>query len=229
MAHEEAQFIRGPVPFPSAPTVTVVSPATTSYAKVTPSANTLKTMCRPRTITQSLVYAATIVHKIADATTITSAAPTDDATDRARANEFKADFNTHVASTAYHVTAGTAIATADATSDPTLIALCQAIDAAMKAHAASTTEHGGMTDAVFAAALVTAALPAVPTKGECRTWLADAVLRAAWHAHLAVTDLGAYVTAGPVGLPIDWPCSAPFYAKTDTSAGVFTVTEWTGW
>ena len=106
---------------------------------------------------------------------------------------------------------------------------CQAIDAAMKAHAASTTEHGGMTSAVFAAALVTAALPAVPTKGECRTWLTDAVLKAAWEAHLAVTDLGAYVTAGPVGLPIDWPCSAPFYAKTDTSAGVFTVIEWTGW
>jgi hypothetical protein len=229
MAHEEAQFIRGPVPFPSAPTVTVYSPATTSYAKVTPSANTLKTMVRPRTITQSLVYAATIVHKIADGTTITSAAPTDDNTDRARATEFKNDFNTHVASTAYHVAAGTAIATADAISDPTLIALCQAIDAAMKAHAASTTEHGGMTDTVFVAALVAAALPAIPTKGECRTWLADAVLKAAWTAHLAVTDLGAYVTAGPVGLPIEWPCSAPFYAKTDTSAGVFTVTEWTGW
>ena len=228
MAHEEAKFIRGPVPFPAAPTVTVVSPATTSYAKVTPSANTLKTMCRPRVVTQSLVYAATIVHKIADANGIAATNPAvSDANAYAMVNEIKGDFNTHVASTAYHVAAGSAIATADADDTPKTVALTNAIATALAVHFGSTTQHGGMTDSVNLALVAAASGTPCTDMPTAKTEMN--LLVTAWIAHIAVTDLGAYVTAGPVGLPIDWPCSAPFYAKTDTSAGVFTVTEWTGW
>ena len=229
MAHEEAQFIRGPVPYPSAPTVTVVSPATTSYAKVTPSANTLMTRCRPRTITQSLVYAATIVHKIADANGIAATNPAvTDANAYALINEIKSDFNVHIASTSYHVAAGTnTIATVDATDLATTVALTNAVATALAAHFGSTSVHGGMTDAVNLAAVVAA--QAAPATDMATSKTEMNLLVTAWIAHIAVTDLGAYVTAGPVGLPIDWPCSAPFYAKTDTSAGVLTVTEWTGW
>jgi hypothetical protein len=220
-----ATDVYGDNPFPSAPTMTLYSPATTAYVKVTPAADTLLMTVAPTVTTETLTYASLITHKIADVTTITTAAPTTDETDRLRATEFKNDFNTHVASTAYHLAAGTAIATADATSDPTLIALCQALDARLKAHAASTTEHGGRGDAVFLAALVAAALPAVPSKAECRTWLADAVLKAAWEAHLAVTDNSTYMTTGAAVMPMRWPCVGPFWAKTNVSGHTFSTCE----
>ena len=217
-----------PNPFPSAPVMTLYSPATTAYVKVTPAADTLLMTVAPTVTTETLTYASVVTHKIADATTITSAAPTTDETDRLRATEFKADFNVHVASTAYHAAAGTAIATADASDDPTLIALCQALDAAMKAHAASTTVHGGRADAVFLAALVAAALPATPSKAQCRTWLADAVLKAAWTAHLAVVDGGAAMTTGASVLPMQWPCTGAFWCKTNVSAHTFATAEYKG-
>ena len=226
MAHEEAQYIRGVLPFPSAPTVTYYSPSTTAYVKVTPTANAMLTRLAPTVTTETLQYCSILTHKIADATTITSDAPSSDGTDRLRATEFKTDFNTHVAATAYHDVAGTAITAADATDDPTLIALCQAVDAAMKAHAASTTEHGGRADAVFVAALVAASLPAVPTKGECRTWLADAVLKAAWEAHLAVTDNTTYITHGAAVMPLEWPSAAPLWCKTNVSGHTFAAAEY---
>lgn len=214
-----------PNPFPSSPTMTLYSPSTTAYVKVTPAAGTLLMTVAPTVTTETLTYASVVTHKIGDATTITSAAPTTDETDRLRATEFKADFNTHVVSTAYHAAAGTAIATADATSDSTLIALCQALDAALKAHAASTTVHCGRADAVFLAALVAAALPATPSKAECRTWLGDAVLKAAWEAHLAVVDGGTAMTTGASVLPMQWPCLGSFYCKTNVSGHTFATAE----
>lgn len=215
-----------PNPYPSAPVMTLYSPSTTAYVKVSPNAATLLMEVAPQTATEDLQYASLITHKIADATTITTAAPTTDETDRLRATEFKADFNVHVAATAYHAAAGTAIATADASSDETLIALCQALDAAMKAHAASTTVHGGRADAVFLAALTAAALPATPSKAECRTWLGDAVLKAAWEAHLAVTDSGIYMTAAAAILPMVWRGLGAFWAKTSVSGHKFTTAEY---
>lgn len=201
------------------------TPSTTAYVLVSLFSDTVMAHIRPVITTEDLVVASIITHKIADATTITSDAPTSDDTDRLRATEFKNDFNTHVAATAYHAAAGTAITTADATSDATLIALCQALDAAMKLHAASTTEHCGRADAVFLAALVAAALPATPNKAQCRTWLADLVLKAAWEAHLAVTDLATYITYPAAAMPVEWPCSGPFYAKTNVSGHAFVVAE----
>lgn len=226
MAHEEAQYVRGVLPYPASPLVTLYSPSTTAYVKVAPATTTMLTTVAPTVTTETLQYTSLVTHMIADATTITSDAPTTDETDRLRATEFKNDFNTHVASEVYHVTAGTAIATADATSDATLIALCQALDVAMKAHAASTTEHGGKADAVFAAALVAAALPAVPNKAQCRTWLADLVLKAAWEAHLAVTDYGTYLTHGAAWMPLHWPSRGAFFCKTNVSAHTFATAEY---
>lgn len=221
-----ARYVRGMLPYPAAPLMKLYEPSTTAYVKVTPADDTLLTEVAPTDTTKTLVYASLITHKIADATTITSAAPTDDATDRGRANEFKGDFNTHVAATAYHDEAGTAIATVDASSDATLIALTLAIDGAMKAHAASTSEHGGRGDAVFLAALVAAALPAEPSKANCRTYLGDAVLKAAWEAHLAVVDDDIYMTAGVEVMPMRWRSAAPFWCKTDTSAETFATAEY---
>lgn len=217
------------VPFtqmaPSVSAMTLYTPATTSFVKHTPFSDTVMCHVAPVVTTESLIVATKIVHKIADATTITSDEATSDATDRLRATEFKNDFNTHVASVAYHLAAGTAITAADATSDPTLIALCQAIDAAMKAHAASITQHGGAADAVFLAALIALALPAVPTKGECRTWLVDAALVIPWTAHLAVTDLSTYITWPAARMPLEWPCNGAFWAKTNVSGHSFVVAE----
>ena len=48
---------------------------------------------------------------------------------------------------------------------------------------------------------------------------------AAWTAHLAVTDLGTYVTVGPVGLPLVYDCKGRVWVKTDTGGGVFTVAD----
>ena len=351
MAHEEAKFTRGPVPFPAAPTVTVVSPATTSYAKVTPTSSTLKVQVRPRTITQSLVYAACITHKIADATnTIAATDPTTLALSKTCADELIIDVPAHIASTSFHVAAGTpviipghkatdtvdAVATVDMSDLASGYTLIDALCTALTTHAASTTYHQAASTYAFPAtpntepllrvkvnllrtallahladttvhsvsdtanlALVTATtigsdqasdqtlinllkayqnshvgigaatsadLPAVIVKAnalragilahyadlaghggigdatDLATLTAVAVAtdqatantlltaeKAVTNLHCAIVDGGAYVTSGPVGLPLDWPCSAPFYIKTDTSAGVLTVTEWTGW
>mgnify|MGYP000870381980 CR=1 FL=1 len=221
-----ASYIRGVLPYPAAPLMTLYSPSTTAYVKVELSDTTLLTEVAPTDTTKTLQYASVITHKIADGTTITSAAPTTDETDRLRANEFKADFNTHVAATAYHDAAGTAIATADATTDETLIALTLAIDAAMKAHAASTTEHGGRGDATFLAALEALELAAEPSTAQCRAYLADAALKAAWEAHLAVTDGGIYLTAGTSVMPMKWASGADFWCKTNASGETFATAEY---
>jgi hypothetical protein len=211
--------------YPSAPVMTLYSPATTAYVKVTPDPTALMMRAAPVVTTETLQYCSILTHKIADTTTITSDDATSDATDRLRATEFKNDCNVHMASTAYHGLAGPAITAADATDDPTLIALCQEIDLDLKAHAASTTQHGGRADAVFAAALAALALPAVPTKAQCRLYLVDTALKAAWDAHLAVTDNSIYATHGAAVMPLEWPCLGAFYCKTNVSAHTFTTME----
>jgi glycerophosphoryl diester phosphodiesterase len=128
-------------------------------------------------------------HKVADATTIAAPDGSDDATDRALANELKSDLNTHMASTTYHLAADTAISTADATDDATFIALTQALDVKWKAHAASTTVHGGIADDVALAAVTALALAASPDKAACRTYCN--ALKPIHAAHLlATTDVG---------------------------------------
>ena len=354
MAHEEAQFIRGPVPFPAAPTVAVYTPTGAAYMKVTPSANTLKTIIRPRVVTESLIYAPIVTHKVADATTTIAANPiTDLPESKIAADEIMADCNTHIANLAYHVAAGTAFWDGHLATDATnttaaadmglgdLAAgytLYTELKADLIAHAASVVFHSAAvavlslpgvpnSELLLVAAtnalrlaylnhfaslaahsvadvenvrLVTAtAADAVNTAG-CRTnlnlykayWnshvaigdttaadlpavivsanaakaallahMADATVahggvgdatnhatllavadasdlatavtllaaeKATYNAHCAIVDGGAYITAGPVGLPIDWPCSGAIFVKTN-GPGVFTVAEWTGW
>lgn len=132
---------------------------------------------------------ASLLHKVADENVITSANPTNDPDDRLRANDFKNTFNDHTSSVEYHTAPGMAITTPDATDDASLISLCQVLNTMMMAHA-TTNQHGGRPDIDLASALAVAALPATPTKAQCRTWLSDAVLKAAWEAHIAITELG---------------------------------------
>jgi hypothetical protein len=350
MSNEGADYIRGVLPFPSAPAVTVYSPSGTAYMKVTPSAKSLKLIMRPRTITQSLVYAPLVTHKIADTTTTIAADDPDDLPKSKTAiDEILADVNTHIASLTYHVAAGTAwisghketdaanvtgvvadmsdlatgytladklaaIVSAHALStthhlaastytftgvpddEPKLRVKVNALRTAMLAHFASTTAHSVAdvenlrlvaattvgssegTDQTLINLLkaywnshaaqgdATAAdLPAVivganAAKAALLAHMADATTahggagdatnratllavadasdlatavtllcaeKATYNAHCAILDGGAYITAGPVGLPIDWPCLGSAFVKTDTSSGVFTVAEWT--
>jgi hypothetical protein len=340
-------------PHPVTPIVTVYSPTGTAYMKVTPNAANRTMFVRPRTVTQSLVYAPLVTHKIADTTTTIGAADpgaADLPANITAADEILADCNTHIASTVYHLAAGTAFyhchkaADATNTSDSTdvgdsdlpggytmytelkadliahaasvvfhkaavavlalpgvpnseslLVAATNALRLAMIAHLPSTAAHSiadyennriitalaadatdtagcktnlnaihdcwnshcgigaaahadlpaviaganaaqagilaHMYDATVAhggtADLVQSALLAAGTTAT-NLATAAALLHLAkdiYNAHCAILDGGAYVTAGPVGLPIEWPCLGSFWCKTDTSSGVFTTSE----
>lgn len=351
MANEGSSYIRGVLPYPATPTCTVYSPSGTAYMKVTPSATTLQLVVRPRTVTQSMVYAPIVTHKIADTTTTIGAADPDDlAKSKTALDEILADTNTHIASLTYHVAAGAAWYAGHIVDDDTNLieaadmgagdlaagyTLYAELKLDLTAHAASTTFHPSAvalltlpgtpdSEALLVAAtnamrlaliahfgsavahsvadpinvdLVTAtAADAVNTAG-CRTNLnlykaylnshfavgdataadlaacvvaanaaragllahmADSttahggvadptnyatllastvasdlatcyalahIEKDTYNAHCAIHDNGAYVTAGPVGLPIIWNCLGSFFCKTDTSAGVFTVAD----
>jgi hypothetical protein len=349
MSNEGAGFTRGALPFPDAPTVAVYSPSGTAYMKVTPDAKSLKMVIRPRTITQSLVYAPLVTHKIADTTTTIGAADPDDlAKSKTAVDEILADCNTHIASLTYHVAAGTAFVAghkaADTTNtnsqanmsslatgyvlademdddvtahllstvfhlaattaddfggtpaaEGTLRTKVNLLRTAMIAHFGSTTAHSvaDVANATLAAATTpgsdeatdqtlinllktywnshcgvgaaaSADLPAVIVGANAAragllahmadlttahggvadatnyaTLLASTVAsdlatayallhieKDTFNAHCAILEAGAYITAGPVGLPIDWPCLGAVFVKTDTSSGVFTVSEW---
>jgi len=336
-----------PAPFPVAPVVTVCEPTGTAYMKYTPSDDSLQTVVRPRVITQSLVYAPLVTHKIADTTTtLASANATDIASSKTLADEILADANTHIASEVYHVAAGTAwvaghieddatnidatavmsnlatgytlvdalcdaliahvaddtyhfevstltfpgtpttepllrakvnllrlaliahmdddaahsvadpinsaLVTAttvgtDEASDQTLVNLLQgyqnshlavgdataadlaavvvaanAAKAGLLAHMAdSAVAHGGTADATNLATLT--AVAAASDQATANTLLTAE--KATYNLHCAILEGGAYITAGPVGLPIVWPCLGALFIKTDTSDGVFTVAE----
>lgn len=350
MANERADYIRGVLPYPVAPTLTVYSPTGTAYMKVTPDANSLRMIMRPRTITQSLVYAPLVTHKIADTTTTIAAADPDDlAKSKTAADEILADTNTHIASLTYHVAAGEAwvaghlvddstnLSTADNMSSlATGYVLADELDDDVNAHLIDVTSHLVASDAVdfggtpaSEAALRTkvnllrtamiahfaddaahsvadpinfdAATATTPGSDEASDQTLINLLKSYWNSHCAVGDAtagdlaavvvaanaakagllahmaddevahggtadatnlatltavadaddqatantlltaekatynahcailegGAYITAGPVGLPIDWPCAGAIFVKTDTSGGVFTVVEWT--
>jgi hypothetical protein len=351
MANEGASYIRGVLPFPDAPAVTVYSPSGVAYMKVTPDAKMLKMIVRPRTITQSLIYAPLITHKIADTTnTMGEADATNLATSKTSIDEGLADINAHIASTVYHLAAGPVWYAAHKEDDATNLieaadmgagdlaagyTLYTELKADLIAHAASTTFHPAAvavltlpgvpnSEALLVAAtnamrlalmghfgtsvghscadlinydLVAAAAADAANTAGCRTNLnlfkgylnshfavgdataadlaavcaganaahhalldhfdsadvhggtadaadyatlnavalandqttANALIHAVkdtYNAHCAIVDGGAYITAGPVGLPIDWPCSGAIWVKTDTSAGVFTTAEW---
>lgn len=350
MANEDARYVRGVLPYPKSPTCTVYSPSGTAYMKVTPDAKSLGMVMRPRTITQSLVYAPVVTHKIADTTnTIAAANATTLGSSKTLADELLADVNLHLAATTYHVAAAAAFvaghlvdddtnvatsanmsnlatgyvladeldddvtahlasatfhaaatvaadfggtpdseatlvtkvnllrtamiahfgdddvhtpadvenlrlaglttvasdeasaqtlinllkaywnshcAVGDATAEdlPAVIVAANAIQTALLAHMAdSGTAHGGVGDPTNYATL--AAVAAASDQSTANTLLT--AQKAGFNAHCAIHDNGAYITSGPVGLPIQWPCAGSVFVKTDTSGGVFTVAEWT--
>lgn len=212
----------GLYPYPAVPpVVTVYTPSTTAYLKVTPDPKTLAMVVRARTTSDDLIYAGIVTHKIADVTTIAAANGSDDTTDRALATELKGDFNTHTASTAYHVAAGVAIADANATDDATLIALTLALNAKWLEHAASTTIHGGRVDQTMLDAVTALNLAVAPSKAQCRTYLN--ALKPLHAAHLVVVDGGLYATVA-AGMPYPHDSLGSFFCRTSTSGGTFTTT-----
>jgi hypothetical protein len=338
-------------PFPSTPIVTVYTPTGTAYMKVTPTATALNLVVRPRTITENLVYAPLVTHKIADTTNTIAANPITDLPEAKTAvDELLADCNLHIASLTYHIAAGTAFYSGHKATDATnttgaadmglgdlaagytlydelkadltahaasvvfhtaavavtpalpatpssetlLVAATNALRLALIAHAGSVVAHS-VADVENVRLVTATAADAVDTAG-CRTNLnlfkaywnshvaigaaahpdlpavivganaakvallahmldsstahggtADATNRATlnavanasdlataltlllaekatYNAHCAVLEGGAYITAGPVGLPIEWPCLGSFFCKT-SGPGVFTVAE----
>ena len=202
-----------PAPYPSAPIVTVYTPSGAAYMKVTPSADALRLIARPRTVTESLIYAPLVTHKSRRRQRQSPPAnpAITEANSYALANELKGDYNVHIASLVYHVAADLGeVTVANATTEATLVALANSLRTLFGTHAIATSSHGGQSDDVFAAA-VTATTAA--TDAATAITLENA-LATAWLAHLAVTDQGAYITAGPVGLPIIWPCLGALFVKT---------------
>jgi hypothetical protein len=224
MAHEEAQYVRGVLPFPTAPTMTLYSPATTAYVKVAPAADTKLMTVAPTVTTETLQYASILTHKIADVTTIAATNPAvTEANSYALSIELADDFATHMVSLAYHVVADTALTTTNATSEATLIAEVTAIRAAMLAHLASTTIHGGRADAVN---LALVAATTVPIANAAAAIVVENILATAYLAHLAITDGGIYLTHGAAWMPLHWPCSGAFFCKTNVSAHTFATAEY---
>lgn len=213
-------------PYPASPVMKFYQPTTTAYVKVTPAPSTLLVEVAPTVTTDILQYTSVVVHKIGDSSAISTAAPTTDETDRLRANEFKEDCNAHMASLVYHEEVGPVISAPDATDDASLIALCQELDAALRTHAASASQHGGCADETFLQALNALALPATPTKAECRAYLGNTALKAAWDGHRLRTDNGIYMTCGTAVMPLRWRCTGSFYCKTGTSGGTFATAEY---
>lgn len=215
-------YVAGADPYPTTPIVTVYSPSGAAYMKVAPSASVLELLVRPRVTTQALIYAPVVTHKVADANGIAAVPAVTEANSYALADELKSDYNVHIASLVYHVAADLgSVSLVDATDEATLVALANSLRTLFGTHAANTTAHGGLADAVFAAA-VTATTVAIDAATAITL---ENALASAWLSHLAVTDQGAYVTVGASVLPMRWPCLGSFFAKTDTGSGVFTVAE----
>ena len=210
-------------PYPLTPTITLYTPGTTAYAKVTPSATLLDMIIRARTTSDDLYYAGIVTHKIGDATTIAATVPAaSEAQDYALSIELIADHNTHTGSTTYHMTATAAASSTAATDEATLVAQANVSRTAMLAHYADTAAHGGRADATN---LATVTATTIATNAATARTLLNA-LYPAHQAHLLVTDGGAYATV-PAGSPLEWPCLGTVFVRASTSGNSFTVTEFT--
>jgi hypothetical protein len=213
----------GDNPFPSAPTMTLYSPATTAYVKVTPAADTLLMTVAPTVTTETLTYASVITHKIADVTAIAATNPaTNDTTELyALADEVIDDLIVHIASTAYHVTATGTITHTAATTEATAVAEVNLIRTNLLSHLASATVHGGRADAVNLA--LVAATSACTNKATAVTLIN--LLATYYLAHLAIVDDSIAMTTGAAVMPMRWPCVGPFWCKTNVSAHTFSTCE----
>jgi hypothetical protein len=207
----------------TAPTMTSYAPTSTAYMKVTPNANNLDMMVSPIVVTENLVVASTIVHKIADANGIAATNPaTNDTTELyALADEIVDDMIVHIASTVYHVTATGTITHVAATTEATAITEVNLARTNMLSHFLSATAHGSMADTVNYN--LVAATAACTTKAEAVTLVN--LLATYWLAHCAVTDLSNYIVIGPSVMPFHWRSLIPFFCKTNVSGHLFTTAE----
>jgi len=219
-----SESYNGGNPFPTAPVMTLYSPATTAYVLVTPDPTTLLMEVAPTVTTETLQYCSILTHKIADVTTIAATNPaTNDTTELyALADEVMDDFITHIASTAYHAAATGTITHTAATTEATAVAEVNLIRTNMLTHLASTTKHGGRADAVNLA--LVAATTACTDKAGAVTLIN--LLATYYLAHLAVVDNATYMTTGAAVMPMRWPCLGAFYCKTNVSAHTFATTEY---
>jgi hypothetical protein len=216
-----------PVPvhqaYPVSPVMTVYTPASTNYVKVTPNSANLAMSLAPTVATETLQVASVLVHKIADVTSFSAANPaTNDTTELyALTDEVMDDFIVHIASTTYHVTATGTITHTAASSEATAVTEANLIRTNMLSHYASTTAHGGIADAINLA--LVAATTVATTKTNAVTLIN---LLATYHlAHLAVTDLSAYFIWPAAVMPLQWNCLGSFFAKTNVSNHSFATIE----
>jgi hypothetical protein len=218
-----ATDVYGDNPFPSAPLMTLYSPATTAYVKVAPAADTLLMTVAPTVTTETLQFASIITHKIADVTTIAATNPaTNDTTELyALADEVMEDFIVHIASTAYHASATGTITHTNATTEATAVTEVNLIRTNMLSHLASSTVHCGRADATNLA-LVTAT-SACTDKAGAVTLIN--LLATYYLAHLAVVDNSTYMTHPAGEMPMQWPCLGSFYCKTNVSGHTFSTCE----
>jgi len=205
--------------------MTKYTPSTTAYVKVSTFSDTIMIHMRPVVVTEDLIVASTIVHKIADANGIAATNPAvSDAEAQLMVTEIKADFNTHVASLAYHLAAGTNLITmANASNEATTVALTNEIAAKLAAHFADTSVHGGAADAVNLAAVAIAALAPATNYATAKTEMN--LLVTAWIAHIAVTDVSTFITYPAATMPVIWATNSDFWAKTGVSGHSFVVAE----
>lgn len=195
-----ARNVRAILPLPYTPLCAVYTPGSTEYQKVTPDADALEMVVRPRVTTEALIYAPIVTHLIADTTTtIGSADATDLASSKTLADELLADVNTHIASEDYHVDAGTAwvaghieddatdvVATADMSDLATGYALADDLCDALIAHVADDTYHFAVSTLTF---------PATPTTEPLLRAKVN-LLRLALIAHM--DDDAAHSVADPI-------------------------------
>lgn len=159
-------------------------------------------------------FGSATVHTPADTVNAALVAATTVASDEASAqtliNLLKGYWNSHCA-------------VGDATADD-LAAVCahaNAIQTALLEHFSSISVHGGAADATNLATLT--AVGAATDAASSYTLLNAE--KTTYNLHCAVLDGGAYITAGPAGVPIVWDCLGSFWAKTDNSGGVLTTAE----
>jgi hypothetical protein len=197
----------------------VVANNAVAWTKVTPVAGAQRLTLRTVTAGKFLRVTTSVVHKTADTATIAATNPAvTEQNSYDLATELKGDYNTHIASTTFHVAADLgSCSLANATNEATLIALTNNLRTLFGTHAANTASHGGLADSVFAAAV---AGTTIATSAATAITLENA-LATAWLAHLAVTSAGIYEQV-PANIELVWNSDTAMWIQIETS-GNFSV------
>jgi len=162
----------------------------TAWTKLTPAAGARRVTIRNQDSSKFIRVASGVMHKTPDLTTIAATVPAvSEAESYALATELKGDYNTHIASTAYHVTADAGTCSlANATNEATLVALVNNLRTLLSTHLASETIHGGVADA---ANLALVEATTVATNAATAIVLENA-LAPIYAAHILITSAGVW-------------------------------------